>query len=163
MTLARSTSRPRPPERATYEGDFYTWSLEQGALMRAGRFEEVDWQNVAEEIESLGRSEFSKLVSFYRLVLLHMLKWDHQPGRRTRSWVLSIAVHRLHTQDVLKDNPGLKGRRDEALARAYVYARLEAADETGLDLAVFPETCPYSFEEVLDRPFTWPITADETP
>ncbi|MGU3594195.1 DUF29 domain-containing protein, partial [Methylobacterium brachiatum] len=76
-----------------------------------------------------------------------------QPERRTRSWALSIAEQRKEAGFVLKDNPGLKRRLPEALDRAYSRARIEAAKETGLPLKRFPETCPYTRDEMLTRPF----------
>jgi hypothetical protein len=140
-------------ERAGYDRDFYTWSQEQGRLVREGRWSEVDRENIAEEIESLGREQFNKLESAIRVVLIHVLKWDHQPKRRSRSWALSIRSHRVELEAVLSDNPGLKPRIAEATARAYRRARLEAANETGLKLATFPEECPYSFADIISRAF----------
>lgn len=153
MTVAKPKQDQARPRRAAYERDFYGWALEQGALIRAGRLDEVDLENVAEEIESLGRSEFDKLVSFTRLVLLHMLKWEHQPNLRSRSWALSIETHRDHARDILEENPSLKPRIDEALARAYRTARWEAMRETGLAGSVFPRTCPFTWDEMLTRPY----------
>lgn len=101
----------------------------------------------------MGRCQFSSLVSAWRVVLLNMLKFDHQPSRRTRSWVISIATQREAAADELKDSPGLKRCQTEAMERAYRRARLEAAQETGLPLKTFPETCPYTSEEMLTRPF----------
>ncbi|HMK80921.1 MAG TPA: DUF29 domain-containing protein [Xanthobacteraceae bacterium] len=140
-------------ERASYDRDFYTWSQEQGRLVREGRWSEVDRENVAEEIESSGQEQFNKLESAIRVILIHMLKWDCQPKKRSRSWALSISAMRLDLDDVLSDNPGLKSRIDEAITRAHRKARLEAAKETGLKLSVFPETCPYSFADIASRPF----------
>ena len=77
--------------RAGYDSDFYTWSMEQARLVRDGQWAAVDRENVAEEIESLGREQFNKLESAFRVLLLHILKWDHQPERRSRSWALSTA------------------------------------------------------------------------
>jgi len=115
---------------------------------------------LAEEIASPGRCEFGDLVSALRLVLLHMLKADYQPTRRTRDWALSIAIHRQNAAYILKDNPSLSGRSAEAVARAYGGARLEASKETGLALKRFPETCPYSLSEIETRDFA--IDPDET-
>ena len=137
-----------------YMDDFYSWALAQARLLRARELDAIDWENVAEEIESLGREQFNKLESAFRVLLMHMLKWDQQPERRSRSWALSIARQRLELDDVLSDNPGLKPRRDEALARAYKKARLEAAQETGLDLKRFPAACPYSTEDMTSRSFS---------
>lgn len=146
---------PDEPLRAEYERDIYSWTQEQARLLREGRWDLVDRDNVAEEIESLGRTEFNRLESALRVLLLHMLKWDHQPQQRSRSWVLSVAAQRIEVEDVLADNPGLKPRVGEALGRAYRKARLEAAKETGLDVAEFPETCRYSFDETITRKVTF--------
>jgi hypothetical protein len=137
-----------------YERDFYTWSQEQARLLREGRLDALDRANVAEEIESLGREQFNKLESAFRVLLLHFLKWDHQAGRRTRSWVLSIETQRVEIEDILSDNPGLRPRIPEAVARGYRKARLEAAKETGLEKSEFAEACPYSFDDIVKRSFT---------
>jgi len=138
---------------ARYETDFYTWTQEQGARLRAGDLDGLDLDNLAEEIESLGKSQFASLASALRIVLLHMLKFDHQPARRSRSWAISIASHREHVRDELDESPGLKARLDEAVVKAYRRARLEASGETGLHLAIFPEFCPYVPDEIMNRPF----------
>ncbi|TGE02741.1 DUF29 domain-containing protein [Methylobacterium nonmethylotrophicum] len=127
--------------------------MEQAAALRAGNLSVIDRENLAEEIESLGRSELKSLVSAWRVVLLHMLKVDYQPERRTRSWALSIRDQRDEAADVLTDSPGLKSRLDEAMARAYRGARLDAARETGLPLQTFPETCPYTRDEMITRDY----------
>ena len=145
---------PAEPVRAEYERDFYSWLMEQARLVRAGQWSAIDRANLAEEIESLGREQFNKLESALRVLLLHMLKWDHQPDRRTRSWELSIKEQRIAVQDILDDNPGLKPRIDEALARGYRRARLAAAKETEVDESGFPRSCPYSFDDAMTRSFT---------
>jgi hypothetical protein len=142
------------PVGAEYERDFYSWLREQARHLRAGRFQALDRDNLAEEIESLGREQFNKLVSALRVLMVHMLKWDHQPSLGSRSWVLSVQEQRLEIADVLSDNPGLKPRIDEAIARAYRRARIEAAKETGLDETTFPATCPYSPDDIMTRVFS---------
>jgi hypothetical protein len=146
---------PAPDAGATsYDRDFYSWSLEQARLVREGRWSALDRDNVAEEIESLGREQFNKLESALRVLMLHMMKWDHQPAQRSRSWALSIKAQRIELDDVLGDNPGLKPRIGEAMARGYRRARLEAARETGLDEEHFPEQCPYSWDDIVGRDFS---------
>ena len=154
---AQGAAQPAAGEtpRASYDRDFYTWSQEQGRLVREGRWNEVDRENVAEEIESLGREQFNKLESALRVLMMHMLKWDHQPERRSRSWAGSIDTQRLELADVLDDNPGLQPRIGEAIARAYRKARSEAVVETGLKKSTFPETCPYSYDEITSRVFEY--------
>jgi hypothetical protein len=138
------------PVGVDYERDFYSWSVEQSRHLREGRFAALDRDNLAEEIESLGREQFNKLVSALRVLLAHMLKWDHQPAMRSRSWVLTIEEQRLEIADVLADNPGLQPRLSAAITRA----RIEAARETGLDEATFPAACPYSFDDIEARVFS---------
>ena len=154
-TTGHVVGPPTVPDkpRTDYEADFYTWSMEQARLVREARWTEVDRENVAEEIESLGRHEFNRLESAFRVLLLHMLKWDHQPQRRSRSWTLSIKEQRLEAKNLLADNPGLRPRIAEAVARAYAKATVAAANETGLDESIFPETCPYEFDDIMSREF----------
>ena len=147
--------KTRPASAGTaYADDFYTWTREQSERLRSGDLSGLDRENLAEEIESLGKSQFASLVSALRVVLLHMLKFDHQLNKRTRSSAISIATHRVHVIDELDESPGLKTRLVEAVAKAYRVARLEAVSETGLPLKLFPETCPYTYQDIMDRPFT---------
>jgi hypothetical protein len=141
------------PPSADYERDFYSWLLEQARHVRAGRWDALDRENLAEEIESLGREQFNKLESALRVLLTHMLKWDHQPSRRSRSWSISIRTQRLELHDVLADNPGLRPRIDEAVTRAYRKARLQAAKESGLAEARFPDARPYTWDDIMAREF----------
>jgi len=137
-----------------YERDLYAWSQEQARLLRAGRFSELDAENIAEEISDVGTTEYRVLESALRVLLAHMLKWDHQPERRTRSWQMTIAEQRVQIEQQLTDNPSLKSRRDEAVVQAYRRARLIASGETDLDLGRFPESCPYDWDAITRRPFT---------
>ena len=157
--MASTKVRERPaaePEPGTYETDFYTWTIEQAAALRDGRLSKLEIANLAEEIEDLGKEVFSKLRSSFRIILLHMLKWDHQPERRSRSWTVSILNHRLDIADVIEENPSLRRRQAEAIEKAYRRARIDAAEETGLRIATFPDSCRYSRDEILGRPFDWP-------
>ena len=142
------------PAGTAYDRDFYSWLMEQARHVRAGRWTALDCENLAEEIESLGRDQFNKLDSALRVLMLHMLKWDHQPDRRSRSWWASINEQRLRLDNVLADNPGLRPRIDEAVARAYPRARFRAIKETDLEPKRFPETCPYSWNDIVSRDFS---------
>ena len=139
------------PPATDYEHDFYGWLIEQARHVRDGRWDAVDRENLVEEIESLGREQFKKLESALRVLMLHMLKWDHQPEKRSRGWALTVRTQRLEVEDVLSDNPSLKPRVAEAMARGYRKARIEAAKETGPDEHVFPASCPYDLNEVMGR------------
>lgn len=133
-----------------YDSDFYTWTQQQAALLKSGRLTEIDIENLIEEIETMGRSEKRALESRLSVLLLHLLKWQYQPGRRGNSWKYSIDEQRLRFQKVLRQNPGLKSELSEIIADAYELAALKAAHETGLRADVFPKVCPWSFEQLAE-------------
>ena len=155
--MATQLARPAP-EPSTYDDDFYGWCLEQAALVRAGQLGELDRENVAEELESLGNEQAHALRSAYRVLLIHLLKWQYQPGKRSRSWAASIIRERGNAEERLAGNRGLEKHKRRLLAEAYGRARREAAAETGLALAIFPTDCPFTFEQALDDEF-WPEAA----
>jgi Domain of unknown function DUF29 len=144
-----------PTRRSLHDSDFYAWSLEQAALLRAGRVGDADLAAIAEEIESMGKTEKRELVSRLTVLLLHLLKWQCQPAGRGNSWRLSIANARDEIADLLADNPSLKIVLDEVTASAYRYARRRAAIETDLGEEDFPGKCPWSFAQAMDAGF-WP-------
>jgi hypothetical protein len=137
----------------SYEEDPYAWALHQAELLYAGRLNEIDAANIAEELRDVASAEYDKLESALRVLLMHMLKWDHQPSHRGASWEATIVEQRNRFRRQLRKSPSLKSRREEALADAYEDARTEAAAETGLRLHIFPEHCPYSWHDILHRSF----------
>lgn len=145
------------PEGSLYDRDFYAWANEQAALLRAGKLTQADIEHIAEEIESMGRTEKRELVSRLTVLLTHLLKWQWQPGRRGASWEVTIVNQRLDITSHLEDNPSLKSRLAEAIKDAYRKARGEAYAETGLPITTFPPECPWSFEDMMNPAF-WPGT-----
>ena len=135
----------------SYAEDYAAWLDTQIALMRADRWDQVDKENLLDEVESLGRSDFKSFVSAIRVALVHMLKWDHQPERRTRSWQASIIEQRKQIEEELTDSPSYRRRITEATERAYSTARPRASGETNLPLSVFPEICPYDWDTIMTR------------
>jgi hypothetical protein len=150
------TKPTRPEGGARYDRDLYSWAVEQAALLRAGKIAEADALNIAEELDDVGNEQYDKLESALRVILLHLLKRDHQPERRSRSWHLSIAVQRKHVTKVLRKSPGLKSVADEAVIEAYDVARVQAAGQTLLEEDQFALECPYSWEQIMERPIDWP-------
>ncbi|MDX2233187.1 MAG: DUF29 domain-containing protein [Hyphomonadaceae bacterium] len=140
---------------STYDTDAYTWALAQADALRRRSSNELDWDNLAEEIESVGKSQAAELRSRYITLLMHLLKWAYQPERRSRSWESTIRRERLEIARHLDGNPGLKSRRDELLGSAYETARIDAVGETDLPSETFPETNPFTLAEVMDDGF-WP-------
>jgi len=138
-----------------YERDFYAWANEQAALLRTGRLAEADLENIAEEIESMGRSEKRELVNRLAVLLLHLLKWRYQPAFRSTSWRLTIKQQRYRLADHLADNPSLKSKLSDAMRDAYRLARVDAERETGMAEQTFPPSCPFTFDQAINDDF-WP-------
>ncbi len=124
--MTQSTYRMRPPpiarEDSSYRRDFYGWAREQASRLRGGRLNDADLENIAEELDGLARGEYREMRSYLLRVLQHLLKWDHQPSRRTRSWVNSIHIHRAHAAQHLEENPSLRPQLDDLVAEAYKLA-----------------------------------------
>jgi Domain of unknown function DUF29 len=136
-----------------YDRDFYAWANEQAALLRAGRLTEAEIEHIAEEIDSMGRSERRDLVNRLSVLLLHLLKWQYQPALRGNSWRLSIEEQRYRLDDHLNDNPSLRAQLTPAMRDAYRLALAER--ETGLARNTFPATCPFAFDQAINPNF-WP-------
>jgi Domain of unknown function DUF29 len=136
-----------------YESDFYAWANEQAALLRAGKLDSADIENIAEEIESMGRSERRELINRLAVLLLHLLKWRYQPGLRGNVWRLEIQEQRLRLAAQLADSPSLKSSLDEAMRDAYRLARLSAARETGFAEDAFPRSNPFTFDQAMAEDF----------
>ena len=107
----------------TYNGDYYGWTQQQAGYLRSGRMDRVDLENVAEEIDSLGKSQLHALTSSYRLIAMHLLKFLVQPQKASASWLTTIGRERGNIELMLDDSPGLKSRREERFAKAYDVAR----------------------------------------
>ncbi len=134
-----------------YKKDFYKWSYRQAELLRAGRLKEADIKHIAEEIESMGKSEKRELISRLKVLFMHLLKWDFQTSHQSKSWQLTIKEQRLEILNHLEDNPSLQSELNNAMAKAYELAKITAGRETGLEETTFPQDCPYSFEEAMNR------------
>jgi len=138
-----------------YDADYAAWLRAQIELLGARRFAELDLPRLVDEVESLGRSDFHRFESAIKVVLVHLLKWDIQTDHRTRSWADSIQEHRNRVRDELESSPSYAARTEEAIARGYRRARLKAHRETRMPLGSFPETCPYSWNDIMTRPVVW--------
>lgn len=147
---------------ASYEHDFFSWTQQQAAHLREGRLDRMDLDNLAEEIESLGKSQLHALTSSYRHIAMHLLKLLVQPEKASRSWIATIGRERGNIELLLGENPGLKPKRTDRFAKAYPHARRDAADETGLPVAAFPILPPFDVADVESRDF-WPPKKEPLP
>jgi hypothetical protein len=139
----------------SYDTDFYAWTQQQAEALRAKDWAALDVEHLAEEVEDLRKTERRAVRSQLRLILSHLLKWHYQPDKRTDSWRSTMANGRVLVQEDLEDLPSLAPELESLAAWAYPRARRDAAQETGLPLATFPEACPWPIAQVLDEDF-WP-------
>ncbi|MBE9226567.1 DUF29 domain-containing protein [Phormidium sp. LEGE 05292] len=136
-----------------YEQDFYLWIETTAQHLKEGKFDELDLTNLIEEIESMGRSEKRELKSRLIVLLMHLLKWQYQPEKRSESWRSTISEQRICIEGLLEDSPSLKPLISEVFDDCYQKARLKAADETGIKLNFFPKESPFTLEETLQTSF----------
>jgi hypothetical protein len=135
--------------------DFYAWTQQQAQFLKSGQFFKLDVEHLVEELESMSATERRELISRLEILLMHLLKWQYQPAFQGRSWVLTIEEQRLQLNDHLDENPSLKNPDflQESIKKAYCRALVKAEKETGLARKVFPKSCPYSFEQMMDMEF----------
>jgi hypothetical protein len=134
-----------------YEQDFYGWTQQQAQWLKNQEAEFIDWRNLAEAIEDMGRLEKRQLESRLEVLIMHLLKWEFQPNFRSRSWQLTIKEKRLRLENLLSENPSLRPKLGEILETVYPLAIVSAEKETGL--SVFPETCPYTLTDIFCSDF----------
>lgn len=139
-----------------YESDVVAWANEQAAFIRAGRFDMLDLEHIADEIEDVGKSELRELESRMAVLLAHLLKWQFQPTHRGSSWECTINDQRSMISRRLTRTPSLKPylRDEEFWQEAWADGRRIAESETGV-LNKFPKSCPWSCEQVMNVEF-WP-------
>lgn len=132
---------------ATYERDIVAWANEQARLLRARRFDLLDIEHIAGEIEDVGKSEQRELASRMAVLLAHLLKWRYQPERRGASGEKTIRAQRKEIGYALEESPSLAPKLQEPRWFDMVWARAvaQAVTETGLDC--FPEICPWQIDE----------------
>jgi len=136
-----------------YEQDFYAWTQEQAQLLRLGKLEGLDLENLAEEIESLGKQQKQELRNRFGVLIGHLLKWEYQPSLRGKSWRITIDVQREEILELVSENPSLKPYLEEAIAKSYKQAIALVVKETPLDKNDLPSECPYNVAQVFNQDF----------
>jgi hypothetical protein len=136
-----------------YDTDFVKWADEQAALLTERRFDLLDLDNLIDEVTDLAGNNRRALGSAIRIAVLHLLKWYYQSERRSDSWIDSIDEHRSRAAEYLEQSPSLGTHLGALLAQAYPRSRRQAARQTRLPLATFPEACPWTLQQVLDEDF----------
>jgi hypothetical protein len=153
MSTPRASSpHPGPAKPSAlhgYDDDFFAWTQETARAILDGRFDEIDKEALADEVESLGKRDRRDVGSRLAVIAMHMLKMKYQPEMESASWRSTIKTQRRDLAKILADSPSLRPQVTELLPEAYQDARSDAADETGLAPDTFPEMCPWTVAEVL--------------
>ncbi|MEH2233654.1 MAG: DUF29 domain-containing protein [Nostoc sp.] len=140
-------------EKNLYEQDFYLWTQTIAHQLKENNFNEIDIPNLIEEIESMGRSEKRELKNRLIVLLMHLLKWQYQPEKRSESWRSTISEQRICIETLLEDSPSLQPLLTEVFENCYQKARIKASDETGIKLNFFPQESPFTLEETLKNSY----------
>ncbi len=133
-----------------HERDFYGWVQQQCAALREHNSAQLDWDGLQEELEALGRQEYRELVSRLAVLLGHLLKWQFQPERRSRSWFLSIREQRRAIARLLAQNPSLRAKAEDAVSDGFEAGVDLVLRETDLSLRVLPDSSAWNLEQALD-------------
>ncbi|NCJ06214.1 DUF29 family protein [Synechococcales cyanobacterium C] len=146
----------QPQSTTLYDADFYAWTQQQAERLRSRKLDQLDIENLAEEIESLGRQEQRELENRLGVLLGHLLKWHYQPQRRSGSWFATIREQRRRILRHLKANPSLKPYFAEAIAEGYEDGLDLFTRETGLNPDELPQSCPFSVEQIFEEVIEFP-------
>lgn len=148
--------KSRPAETsAGYDEDYHLWLVRQVDLLRAHRLDAIDAAMIAEELDDMGKSERRALEAYYTMLITHLLKWRFQPDRRSASWETTIKKARRAIARREADSPSLRVAAPDLVASVYGDAREDAVDETRLPEGTFPDSCPFSIDELRDTSY-WP-------
>jgi len=161
VAAERRTPFKAKPASDLYETDFFRWTQEQAALLRAGEASAIDWKNVAEEIDSLGRRDRREIGSRLKVLIAHLLKWQFQPEKRSKSWMQTIGAQRQEITLIIDDSPSLRPSIGSLIEARYSGAVDMAAYQTKRETSAFPRACPYSADEILAADF-WPGSSDKS-
>ena len=147
------TTTTKPSTHIRYAEDYVAWAAETAQLLLERRFDEIDIESLAEEVQAMAARDRRELRSRVVVVLLHLLKWKCQPNERSGSWQSTLRTQRRELRLLLQQSPSLKREVAEAVKQAYLDAMDDAAEETGLSVTTFPSECPFSSEQILDRTY----------
>ncbi|MBC7971162.1 MAG: DUF29 domain-containing protein [Verrucomicrobia bacterium] len=141
------------PAAQLYDHDFYLWLEETARLLRNGELAKLDIENLLEEIEGMSRSAKQAVESNLEVVLMHLLKYQYQPKRRSNSWRFTLLEHRSRLSKDFGDSPSLRSHFAQTFNKSYQQARKLAAAETGLPIETFPPDSPFTSEQTLNEDY----------
>jgi hypothetical protein len=148
-------------QQKLYDIDYLKWIETTLEKLQLRDHSNIDWENLIEEIADMGRSERRSFESNLVALLMHLLKWEFQPDKRSSSWKGTIVQHRRRIRKSLQNSPSLKPYLEEVFSECYSDAVEQSSAETGLSIETFPQLCVYTSAEVLDSHFLPDLLSDE--
>lgn len=142
-----------------YETDFNLWIEQTVKQLKNGQIQDLDIDNLIEEVQSMGSNDKREIKSRLIVLIMHLLKYEYQPKKKTKSWISTIITQRNELELVLEDSPSLNPFLKENIAECYQKARKNAARETKLPLTTFPLECPFTPEQIMDSDYFPDTTA----
>ena len=136
-----------------YEHDFNAWIHSQISLLTQGKVSELDIEHLVEELEDMRKSNLNELENRYVILIAHLLKWQFQCEQQSSRWLGTINEQRVLLSRLIRKNPSLKTKVNEAIQDVYPDALDLAIRYTNLDETTFPAVCPYTHEQLLDNKF----------
>jgi hypothetical protein len=136
-----------------YDLDFFEWTQRNAELLNRKCFEAADISHIAEELADLGKRDQREVRSYLRRLIVHLLKWQMQPAKRSSSWLSSIGDSRSQLEDIFQQSPSLRKLAAKSFVEVYSDARRQASTQTRMAVSSFPSKCPYRFEQILDADF----------
>ncbi len=147
------SEQTNPHLKDLYEADEHEWLWENAKLIDQGRVDEIDHEHIKEFLEDMAKRDHREVYSRLRVLLIHLLKWKYQPKKRTKSWKITMINQRDDLNFDFGESKTLKNYGIEQFSKAYKKARLLASTETDLNMSIFPEKAPFSFDEIMDDDF----------
>lgn len=148
----------------SYQQDLNLWREQTINKIRQGNYQEIDWENLIEELEDMGKSEKRAFRNNLMVLLAHLLKLKVQfdaPDTMKRSWYNSVDEHRARIKDDLLDNPSYKATLTNTIKEAYKKA-IKLAIKEGQrasfgvrkpSVSEYPQECPFTIEQIFDDNF----------
>ena len=136
------------PLSLLYERDETAWLETMSALVAEGRLAEINHHNLSEYLSDMAKRDRREVESRLIVLLAHMLKWVHQPERRSGSWQATI-IEQCQELEGLLGRGVLYNHAESVLATSYLKAVKRAVAETGKTDTAFPINCPYSLDQML--------------
>lgn len=139
----------------SHNKDFHAWCLDQVTFLERRELQNIDWENLIQEIQSMGASERQELENRLCVLFAHLLKWIYQKDYRSNSWKQTIKEQRRKVLRKMENFPSLKSHLTKIVDSAYEFSVLQATRETGIPEETFPTEMPFTVEQALNNEW-WP-------